>query len=177
MTNIFSLIMILVSFGLFFGYIDPTYKEVREVFAQKSETDKMLGNANELVKQRDELLVKYKQVNTADLEKLMKLLPDNIDNVRLIIDIDEIAKKYGMRARDFVTSVNAESGAIGSAQKPYGTLTLSFTTAATYQTFTAFLADLQKSLRLIDVASIDFSSPDDSQVYTYKVSLKTYWLK
>lgn len=175
--NITSIILILASFGLFFGYIDPTYTKIKTLGAEKADYDRALNNSKELQEERDKFLDKYNQMNPEDRTRLLKALPDNIDNVRLIIDIDEIAKKFGMRIRNFTTETEDNSETIGSANAPYGTLTLSFSTTASYNTFLAFMRTLEQSLRVIDVSSIQFAASDTSQLYDYGVQVKTYWLK
>jgi Pilus assembly protein, PilO. len=168
----------IASIGLFFGFIDPTYGKIREARVDKLNYDRALDNSEQLRAERDKLLSKFNAIKPADLEDLEKFLPDNIDNVRLIIDIDEMAKQYGMRIRNFKADANETSTAIGKDASNYGTLTLSFSTSAQYQTFLAFMHTLEKSLRLIDVTAIDFAAPaNGGSLYDYSVTIKTYWLK
>jgi Tfp pilus assembly protein PilO len=177
MNNIISIIVILASVGLFFGYIDPTYQETKVLSAEKADYDRALNNSNELQAERDRLLNKKNNIAPADMDALTKLIPDNIDNIRLIIDIDEMAKTYGIKIRNFRADTSEKKDAIGKDSTPYGTLTLSFTTSASYTTFLAFLRDLERSLRVIDVSSIAFTSNDTNPLYEYNVIIKTYWLK
>src|SRR3989344_5311519 len=157
MSNIISIVLILASIGLFFGYVDPTYAEIREQNGEKTDYDRALNNSKQLQAERDKLL--------------------DIDNVRLILDVDEMAKKYGMRIRNFKTEATEKNDTIGASNSPYGTLTLSFSTTAPYNTFLAFMRDLEQSLRLIDIASVEFASSDIGDLYDYKMTVKTYWLK
>lgn len=178
MSNIISIVLILASLGAFFGYIDPTYKEIKSLGEERQAYTRALNNSRQLQEERDKFLQKYNSIAFSDRDKLVKLLPDNIDNVRLIIDIDEMARKYNMPISGF--SANASSDAstvIGANQAPYGTLTLSFSITASYSTFLAFMRDLERSLRILDITSLGFSSSDSSQVYDYNVTVKTYWLK
>lgn len=177
MSNIISIVLILASLGLFFGYVDPTYAVIKTQRAEKADYDRALNNSKELQAERDKLLEKFNNMENSDKQNLTKLLPDNIDNVRLIIDIDEIAKKYGMRIRNFKTSTAEASDKVGAANTTYGTLTLSFETTAQYQTFLSFARDLEQSLRLIDLVGIEFGSKENGDLYDYKISIKTYWLK
>lgn len=178
MSNIVSIVLILASLGAFFGYIDPTYAEIKELSASKTAYTRALNNSKQLQAERDKFLQKYNAVPASDREKLLKLLPDNIDNVRLIIDIDEMARTYDMPIGDFAADASSEApGVIGAGQADYGTLTLSFSVTASYDTFLAFMRDLERSLRIIDITSIAFSANDTSQVYDYSVTIKTYWLK
>jgi len=177
MRNITAIILILTSVGLFFGYIDGAYSDVKELRIEQADYDRALSNSKELQAERDKLLAKFNNIGTVDLDKLNKLLPDNIDNVRLVIDVDNIASNYGMRIRNFKTETGDKIETVGIDQTPYGTLTLSFSTTASYTTFLAFLHDIEESLRLIDITSVQFNSSDLSQLYDYSVSIKTYWLK
>lgn len=178
MSNIVSTILILTSIGLFFGYVDPTYTNIQKASLEKADYDKALENATVLQAERDKLLQKYNAMDKSDLDKLSKLLPDHIDNVRLIIDIDEMAKIYGMRIRNFTTNTDDKKDTIGTNNTPYGTLTLTFSTTASYNTFLAFMHDLERSLRVLDVTSVQFSASDTgSQLYDYTITIKTYWLK
>ena len=51
------------------------------------------------------------------------------------------------------------------------------TVTASYDNFIAFLKDLEKSLRLVDVVSLTFTAPESSPTYDFTIGLKTYWLK
>ncbi|MFA6095460.1 MAG: type 4a pilus biogenesis protein PilO [Candidatus Paceibacterota bacterium] len=179
MSTIVSIVLLLASVGLFFGYIDPTYSDIKELKIEQADYERALENSTQLQAERDKLLTKLNEMSATDLDRLQKLLPDNIDNVRLIIDIDNIASAYGMRIRNFKADAGGSEvpQTAGRDQNPVGTITLSFSTTATYNTFLAFIRDLEQSLRVIDVSSIQFASSDTNQLYDYSVAIKTYWLK
>jgi Tfp pilus assembly protein PilO len=169
--------MLVASIGLFVGYIDPQYAEIKSLQSQKADYDQALLDAQKLGEKRNDLLSKINLFKGEDLNRITKFLPDNIDNVRLIIDIDEIAKRYGMRIRNFTTSqTKQDQSYVGETQNPYGTLALSFTTSGTYQQFVAFMKALESSLRLVDIVSVEFSAAE-SELNDFSVTIKTYWLK
>ena len=177
MNNIISIVLLIASAGLFFGYIDPAFSKVKELVDEKSNFNSALTRAKDLGIERDKLLVKYNNISPANQEKLEKLLPDNIDNIRLIIDIDDMAKTYGMRIRNFKADISAQKDKLGKDTSPYGTLTLSFSTTASYSFFLSFMKDLEHSLRIMDVTAVSFASNDTSPLYDYNITVKTYWLK
>lgn len=177
MSNIISIILLLASLGLFFGYVDPTYTHIKQEQAQKSDYDTALNNSKALQTERDALLQKFNAMPKSETDRLQKLLPDNIDNIRLIIDLDEMARTYGMRIRNFSADPSEKTDTVGAATGAYGTLILSFSTTAPYNTFLAFLRDVERSLRILDITTVSFSSSDTNQLYDYSVTLKTYWLK
>jgi Tfp pilus assembly protein PilO len=178
MSNIISILLIAASLGGFFMYVDPTYMEIKKAQAEKAEYTRALDNSKKLQAERDRFLEKYNAVAAEDMASLLKLLPDNIDNVRLIIDIDEMAKDHNLPISGFKAEALAEdSKTIGASRTSYGTLTLSFSISASYNAFLAFMRDLEKSLRILDITAISFNASDTSSVYDYKVTIKTYWLK
>lgn len=209
MRFIMPVILIGISVAVFFVLTNPFYSStdplspgISMLRDQVASYDKALDNSQELGKKRDELTKKKNSMDPDDLIKLQKLLPDNIDNIRLIIEIGEIAKPYGMTLKDVkynaTTDKNTTPSAAGavqvggtaqSASKDYGVWDLEFSTVGTYSNFLNFLRDLESNLRIVDISSIQFSSnpttggsnstPNSSSIqsYRYGFKIKTYWLK
>lgn len=185
--------MLAISVGAFVLYINPTYKDLNALRVQKAEYDEALNNSKILQTIRTTLSDKYKSFNPSDLARLEKLLPDNVDNIKLILEIQRIASTYGMTLQnvkfdtDTVAKQSANqagfvtSGAALAAapKKDFGTFDLEFSTSGSYGNFVNFLADLEKSLRIVDVKSITFTSSvaAGSDVYKYDFKITTYWFK
>lgn len=179
MRGFLPVLFVVIAVGIFFGFIDPAYDRVKELRAEEAQFDQALTRSKELQSVRDQLLSRYNTFSQEELDRLEKLLPDNVDNVRLILDFDSLASRYGMRVRNVALESNesrAARGQVGGSDSKYESLIMSFTVSGTYDTFRAFLADLEQSLRLVDVTSVTFSATE-SGVYDYSVSIKTYWLK
>ncbi|MEK7613636.1 MAG: type 4a pilus biogenesis protein PilO [Patescibacteria group bacterium] len=179
MRGLIPVLFVVIAGGIFFGFIDPAYDRIRELRAEESQFDQALTRSKELQQVRDELLSRYNTFSQGELDRLQKLLPDNVDNVRLILDFDSLASRYGMRVRNVALETNesrAARGQVGAEESRFDSLILSFSVTGNYDTFRAFLADLEQSLRLVDVNSISFSATP-SGIYDYAVSIKTYWLK
>lgn len=173
---------LLVSAGLFFLYIDNSYQNVKFLQGEQDSFSEALQKSKELQAIRDSLLSKYNTFSSVDLDRLEKMLPDNIDNVRLVLELDSIASKYGSRISSVVIDSEAtsitEEGAIGPSGEQYETVILSFSMVAAYEDFVRFLKDLESSLRIVDITAINFKSANDfDEIYEYQVSVKTYWLK
>lgn len=193
MKYIFSLLVIIVCIATFFLVIKPRYDNLKDTRDQVSSYNSSLSTAEQLRVSRDELVAKYNNIPKADLDSLKTLLPDSVDNIRLIIQLDSIATKNNMSTLRNVeyssesdTAVNSDNTSTIGSNLPYGEFTASFQTSGTYQNFLAFLSDLEQNLRIVDITSVDFggsegSSGGDGQPMgnnlTYKINLKTYWLK
>ena len=115
------------------------------------------------------------------MQKLGRILPDNVDNIRLIIDINGIAARHLLSINnidmgavsDSATSRNAL--AVGSSGSAIGSVELGFTITASYDDFLAFIQDLEHSLRVVDIETISFSASDEA-IDDFQVNIRTYWL-
>jgi hypothetical protein len=168
-----------IAAGIFFWYINPAYLALKTTLARSAELDSALTRSRELQGVRDQLLSRYNTFPPTDLVRLQKLVPDHVDNVRLILDLDSMASRYGMRVKDVVIEgdkARVSRGQIGEDDKPYESVILSFTVSGSYDTFRQFLADLERSLRLVDVVGLSFKS-NENGVYDFTINVKTYWLK
>lgn len=192
--NIIPIILIGVVITGFFMFVNPMYKEIVDIKSQVASYNEALNNSKSLENERDKLTKKYNSIDPANLEKLTKFLPDGVDNIRLVLEIEKLALPYGMAlkdvkyattAADTKTSVVAGgTSKIANEQKNYGTWDLEFSTQGTYFNFVNLIKDLENNLRIVDVASVDFSSdtapginPALSESYKYNIKIKTYWLK
>jgi hypothetical protein len=186
-------IVFLVGSGLlFFFVIDPIYNGnelvsanapvqelgIKQIRERTAAYDDVLDRARVLQEKRDSLRTKYNSISQTDKTRLEQLLPDTLDNVRLVLDIDRIASRHGIRIRNISVNDNAsgDKKAVSTDEKGYGSATITFAVTAPYDVFLQFLNDLEDGLRLIDVTSLSLKT-DDPRAYTYTVTFKTYWLK
>jgi hypothetical protein len=133
------------------------------------------------------LLTRYNSFDPAAIDRLQKLLPDHIDNVRLILDLDHLATQHNLALQNVVVSTpttqsvsETVAGSIGDTQK-YDSVTLQFSTTASYTEFMKFLVDLEQSLRIVDLLSLHISTAaapiKGEPAYAIDVTMRTYWLK
>src|SRR3989338_4165963 len=102
MSNIMSIIFILAALLMTFGYTNPAYrgpsgsteiskKSVNELIEEKTRYEEALQKTREIEEVRNGLLTKYNQVTDADRQSLSRMIPSNIDSVRLVVDVSNIA--------------------------------------------------------------------------------------
>lgn len=179
--GIISVVLILVAAGAFIVYTKPTYEKIKELRVAEASYDEALSRSREIQEVRNKLISKYNTFSSDDLRRLERLLPDHVDNIRLIIDIDNIAARYNLRIRNVALEGTKDGRdersalAVGSSGDPIGVIEVGFTTAARYEDFIRFLQDLERSLRIVDVTGISFST-GAGDLQEYSVSLRTYWL-
>lgn len=203
MRFIMPIILIAVSIVLFFVFANPIYNEILVLRGEVASYNEALDNSKALENERDKLTAKYNAINPENLTKIAKLLPENVDNIRLILEIEQIALPYGMVLKDvqYDTAETEANNTTGNAPiqgggitkttpKDYGIFELSFSTTGTYNNFINFTKDIENNLRIVDMSSIVFSSNNvanvssnpssktvSTEVYKYDFKIKTYWLK
>ncbi len=184
MRLILSLLMLAASIGGFVGFIVPQYKAVQALRVQAADYNQILANARTLQEERNKLVTKYNAFDQSLLNKLDAMLPRNPENVKLILELDSIAKQYGVVLQN--VKIEDASTAPQAAQRPgtapansdIGTLNITFSVSGTYQGFSNFIRTVEKSLRIVDIQKITFTSLDETKTaYQYTVGIKTYWLK
>ncbi len=185
---IFGISGIIVAGMIFFLYTMPAYNGVQDMQSQIDQYNAALDKATQLQQLKQTLLNKYNSFNPSDINRLQTMIPDHVDNIGLILDLDSLATQHGMPLENVeVSSTGGSSSqtsgsAIGSATNTkYNSLVIKFTTHGTYQSFQQFMDDLESSLRIVDLVALSIK-PDTTKgaqigSYQYNISLKTYWLK
>ena len=186
-----AIIGVAIAGGIFFFYTKPAYDSTRSIASQISEYNLALDKAAELQKLRQALLSRYNALDPNDIARLQKLLPDHVDNVRLILDLDNLASAHGFTLQNVSVSGSRAAedsdtplGTIGSNSQQFDSLTFGFSTTGTYPAFLQFMESLERTLRIVDLVSLSLSPANagvdtklPEPVYSYSVTVKTYWLK
>ena len=181
------IILFAATLGLFFGFLSPQYQALLAKSSDLAQKNSALTNSRMIGDVREALRQKYNAISPDDAAKLKKMLPDAVDNVRLILDLDSMASTHGMGIRNVKvgsggsgTQASGSSGTAAPAQdgNAWGSMQLSFSVSGTYPNFIAFLRDIETSLRIVDVTSLGVSTAaGKSGYYDYDITLRTYWLR
>ncbi len=187
MKSLTPIVLIVISVGLFYLHISPRYAQVQTLRSQQSQYKDALDRVDNLGVTRDQLITKYNTFSPDNLTRLERFLPDKVNTVKLIADIDNVAGRYGIAIRSVTTSDqdvdNAQAIATeASAEKPYKTTQVTFRFTSSYPNLVLFLKDLEKSLQMVDVKSVSFvvaqaSSQPNSGLSEYQIAIHTYSLK
>lgn len=189
-----ALVMLLLAVGLFLGVTQPQYEATQSLNSQGTQLDQILAEATEFQRLKSALVARYNALPVDQLARLEKFLPDHVDNVRLILDVDSLASRNGLSLENVIINSSEEGtssgenadgvlGSVSAQRTPYGSISLQFGTKGSYAQFVSFLGALEQSLRLVDVINLNVragapSSDTGAQnPYTYSVTMRTYWLK
>lgn len=179
-----SILTIAVAGTIFIWYTRPTYAEVSSLKAEIAQYDQALQQSREFQQLKQALLSRFNTFPGESLARLERLLPDHVDNVRLVLDLDRLAAQSGLALQNVI--INRDEGGdsaeavLGGGENAYDSLTLQFSTVGSYDAFVNFIESLERSLRIVDVTALSID-PVQSETaeprYRYDVSLRTYWLK
>jgi len=179
MKSILPILLIGASIGIFMLFTDSEYQKVKAIQLEIADYEKAISKSREVLAKRQSLADKYKLFSNKDLESVKKLLPEHVDNIQLVLDVNGIARKKGMSLKSIKIDeekVAASSAVLGTDKKPYSTILVSFKVSSPYENFSEFLLELEQSLRIVDVTALSFRA-NDKGVYDYNVTIRTYWLK
>ena len=180
-SKLFPILILLGAIGLFAGYVNPTYTgDIQMLNAEIKNYDAAL-EAAERFKAKEIQLTGEKNALPADqIERVEAFLPDSVDNVQLILDLNSLAARSGVQLSDFDTAETESEGSTdalqATTQEPYDTLELSASAVGSYPAFRTFIAGVENSLRPLDIVEVAVKD-SLTGVYTYDITLRLYWLK
>lgn len=187
MYRLIPVLMIVGATGLFFGYTQQAYSTtITGLRAEIRDLDTALRAAEEFKEKETELANERSQIPPEQLARLAAYLPDSVDNVQLIVDLNSLAARSGVALSEFTITQEQQveeglaplgtEGAAASGGSPVESLELSVAASGSYAAFQTFLEGVENSLRPLDVVEL---SVRDSQtgVYTYNVTFRLYWLR
>lgn len=178
----------IIAMGIVFAYVGPTWSgPIAETKAAIKADEDALHSSTSYIEQLDQLSKQQSAINQDGLKRLSLFLPDSVDNVRLILDLNTLAARSGVSLSNIDVSANRQKDTSGSANvatsgsvpapdsEIVDSADLSLTAVGTYSAFKIFLSGLEKSARLLDVRNLAVSG-SDTGVYTYQMMIRFYWL-
>jgi hypothetical protein len=175
-------VFVLIAVGLFFLYISPTYNnQIVGARNQIQSYDSALAAAAVFTQKENQLQAEQNAIAPSNISRLNEYLPDGVDNIQLILDMDALAARSGVTLSDFSIQNNATSTTDSSGNPLQSTsltdsLDLSVSATATYSAFQTFLAAAEQSLRPLDIMKLTLKS-SGTGVYTYDIDFRIYWLQ
>jgi len=190
--NTTALILIVLAIALYFTYTSNEWNDAMAFKAQNDQYSSAISNAEQLISVRDKVLKDYNNISAADRDNLDKMIPNTVDNIRLIIDLNSVALQHGFSLKNItaaakqdaansssnnsVSSANSNNSSFNISIPTLDTVAVSFSVSAPYQQFISFMQDLEASLRIMDITHLSVTA-NDTGTYDFSVQLNTYWLR
>ena len=180
MSSISIIAYIVLSLAIGYSFTYPAVGEISNLMDEKQKYEASLDTVNNIENKKDELLTEFNKISAEDKKNINTILPDSLNFVRLVSQIDSVASRYNITI-DKVSSKETSpptGDLIGEAQpeRLFNSAIISFSFVAPYNEFKTFLDDLEKSLRILDIKDIKLKTDEDGE-YSYDVEFETYWLK
>lgn len=186
-SRILPSLALLIAIGIFFVYVSPTWSgSIATAKATIASDNQALAAATEYASQQNQLATARDAIDPADLTQLTTFLPDSVDNVGLILDLNALAARSGLSfsnidvAAESASTNSANSSAAGAVPvaniNPVGSVDLSLSAVGTYTALKTFLAGVEKSERLLDIQDLVIKG-SDTGVYSYGMTIRIYWLR
>jgi|TARA_R110000824_G_scaffold401771_1_gene615694 Tfp pilus assembly protein PilO len=188
MSRLLPFIFVLIAGAIFMGYIHPTITgSIAETNTEIQSYDSALKAAARFEAKQAELAAARAALPPDGIARLEGFLPDGVDNVQLIFDLDALASRTGVKLSEFTTSESnkpatgfavdqASENSAYESSSPYDSLDLSMSATGSYAAFRAFLTGAETSLRPLDLVELSLND-SSTGVYTYDMTFRLYWLR
>lgn len=187
--RLLPILLIVVSVVILAMYVHPTYTgDIATLSAEVTGYDAALESAKRFKEKEAQLSGQRSLIPPDQLTRLEAFLPDSVDNVQLILDLNALAARSNVRlsALTVASAPTVESSSDGmtqlplEGQKPYEALQVSVTAQGTYGAFRTFLASAENSLRPLDITELNVSEGGVATIpgsHTYAMTFRIYWLR
>ncbi len=161
-------------------YMDQEYGRIQQATANEAQLNEDIEKADQVEAKRQDLARKYASFPPDADARLRVLLPQEINPIRLAIDVQNLATQYGLRADKIISDQQSQSN--GNAPQNVKSTPIQFEVIATYPQFKIFLEQMEKSLMLREPVMISFKGSDntdsmsqtDHPIMTYQLGFESY---
>ncbi|MCA9363669.1 hypothetical protein KC727_00395 [Candidatus Kaiserbacteria bacterium] len=179
LTPIFSII---IALAVFFTFTRPTIDTIRAFQNEASDYQEAADKATEYNQLLQSYITTKNSFGARELERLESLVPYSVDEVRLLVDLEDIVRRHGMVIGD----VSVEAGVPVDLERSKDSAKLTFENdfdysdisldlIGTYEQFKQVLADIEQSLVLIEVVDLSFQVTEIN-LQNYNLTLRAYAL-
>lgn len=189
MRLIFNGVLISAAIAIVFVYIKPTYEDTADgIVVLQEKKEKLLkarADLDDLKRTQTRLIALRSEIPQAELERLERLLPKEMNPILFVMELDTVAREHGMSLKNIKFDDSKKEATTSSGtptpgafpKKTYETFSLTFDVSGQYQNFNTFLNLIEQGLRVTDVTSVALIASDKVDTYQYTVKAQTYWLK
>ncbi len=172
-------IALLVTAGIFFGYIGPTWSgEIAAANTAITNDNNALVAANAYTTRESQLSSERTAISQANLTRLSTFLPGSVDNVGIILDLNALASRSGLLLSNINAAINTTGNTSTATTNAgsVGSVDISLSASGTYTALQNFLKGVEMSERLLDVRNLTVNG-SDTGIYTYQMTIRLYWLR
>ena len=91
--NVTALILIVIALGTYFTVTKSVITDAKAIKDTNDQYATAIKKSDQLIKDRDEVMRRYNSISQEDRDRLDKIIPAGVDNIRLMIDMNAMAVK------------------------------------------------------------------------------------
>ncbi len=184
MSRLLPILSFVLAIVIFFGYVSPTWSgSIAQTRAAIEHNERALAAASQYTEQQNHLASARDAIDPTGLMRLQTFLPDSVDNVGLILDLNALAARSGLSLSkvDVAPTAAPTSSTAGTAQGaaskgPVSSVDMTLSAVGSYSALQKFLQGVERSARLLDIRELSVKG-SETGVYTYQMKLRLYWLR
>lgn len=202
--TVVQLILFITSLVIIFSYIKPAYTNLQSIQVETEKYEGALKSAQNFNTELRNQLSQANALTTTQLQKLDRYLPEDIDTISVMRDIEIIAKQYALEVTGLGVGEEILMGEESSSNTEYfgeddtfmmeentsdvlpqASLEFTVKVSGEYEDFKLFLQDLERNAYPLEVTSLTLT-PDSAEAsqsaaqtasgYAYDLKLQTYKL-
>lgn len=192
MRTLTPLLSLLIAVLLYFFFTQPAFTEVTELKGEIDEYEDATESYLEFSSLLEQKLSVKRNRSAAENERLERLLPDDVDETRILVDLEAMAESHNMlfgnvevktgeEAQFSVQEEGSEDEFVDEFERPavrgFGLVSteITFEVIGTYEQFKELLSDIEESLTLLEVTKITLNATEGS-FQQFAVTIRTYAL-
>lgn len=179
--------LIIISIVIITTYIKPAFQDMQDTQAETKEFQNALEMASSFNSELQRLLDTANSFSTSERRDLERYLPDTVDTIAVMRDIETIVAKNNMILNSVSSEaiVNKMAGRVVEVQNIEGVTQSGDSDVAinqfnigitgTYEQFKLLLQDFERNAYPLEAASVSFT-PSEDLLYIFNLTLETYSL-
>ena len=165
---------------IFFTESKNYFPEIKKLRKQASSYNETINTAKKVRSSIDKTLGEYNAISQDNVDRINKMVPSGAESMELVVQMDDMMRKNGLSLNSINTKDIAAQKLDSNSQKNDSmfaeSVFLSIEAQGSYESFRSFIKELEKSLRLIDVISVEIN-PVGQDNYSYSIEAVSYWRK
>lgn len=173
---------IIIGLMLFLLFARPMFAEIDTIKNETAQFERAVEQAKTLNTRLEALMNQKNSFSDIERNKLDAVIPHEINEVKLLADLKELSRSHNMLLGNItVAEGDSPVSATLDVSVPaisYSTLTsseISFSLIGTYDQFKSMLADIERSLVLMEITKISFVA-NEGTLMQFDLSARTYAL-
>lgn len=171
-----------------FFYLGPEWQTFRGIQKEISGLSRISSELDEIAEERDTLIELINTISAEELARINTSLPQGAHAADFLVFLERLTAEHGVVLKSVdLASFTEEKRGISGQPTPGGTVLIpapsqtvkefpvTIQISGTYESFKAFLENLEKNLRLVDVDSFSFISQGDTKIIDFSIKAKTYY--